>query len=601
MRRTLIAAGSFALLLGTATNAAAHERADDDGGRDHRVVVEGLDNPRQLAWAGDTLLVAEGGDGGQCAPATTPEPAPQPAPAPEPAPAPTGSGTDGTTTTGSDDGTPDQGSGDATPTPGTDDGTPDQGSGDATPTPGTDDGTPDQGSGDATPTPGTDDGTATPDPGTGTTTAAAAEVCVGDSGAITAVHGLEDGREVRTERVVEGLDSTRLPDGSSIGPGGVAATGVPGVLLIATGEPTPDALRTDATALQERLLVSTGGTVRSWVDFGDLEEAQNPDGAQLDSNPNQVLVVDPTPDGPPRVDEYVLVADAGANTVWKVTPDFADLGDEELPAVTVTVFATFPTTPPPAGGADDGVIEFVPTSLAQDERGHVYVGGAGSLVAGGASVIEFEDRGAEQAAVVDRWDGFTGINGLAVDRDGEHLYVSQIGGPPEGTGTGAGSVVRVETDDDEYRAVEVPAPSGLAVDRDGDVYVSAYSTSPAAGRQDDPATTDAEAGTPGGQLWELRFRGGDEARLPVTTPAANLPQPAVLAPTVPDPTVPQPTVPDPTVPDPTVPEPTVPDPTVPDPTVPEPTVPDPTVPDPTVPLDDDGTPDQGSGDVAVTP
>ena len=82
-----------------------------------------------------------------------------------------GGDTTGTPTGGTDDGTPDQGTGDApgTPTGGTDDGTPDQGTGDApgTPTGGTDDGTPDQGTGDApgTPTGGTDDGT--PDQGTG--------------------------------------------------------------------------------------------------------------------------------------------------------------------------------------------------------------------------------------------------------------------------------------------------------------------------------------------------------------------------------------------------------------------------------------------------
>jgi Ca2+-binding RTX toxin-like protein len=56
----------------------------------------------------------------------------------------------GTPASGSDDGTPDQGSGDVgVTTPGSDDGTPDQGSGDVgVTTPGSDDGTPDQGSGD---------------------------------------------------------------------------------------------------------------------------------------------------------------------------------------------------------------------------------------------------------------------------------------------------------------------------------------------------------------------------------------------------------------------------------------------------------------------
>ena len=42
----------------------------------------------------------------------------------------------------------------------------------------------------------------------------------------------------------------------------------------------------------------------------------DPDGNGIkDSNPNAVIVVDPTPDGEPGVDEYALVADAGANAV----------------------------------------------------------------------------------------------------------------------------------------------------------------------------------------------------------------------------------------------------------------------------------------------
>src|SRR5919202_1700467 len=66
MRRTLVAAGAFGLLLGSAAVASAHNRDDDHGrGRqDTAVVVSGLDNPRQLSWVGRNLLVAEAGSGG---------------------------------------------------------------------------------------------------------------------------------------------------------------------------------------------------------------------------------------------------------------------------------------------------------------------------------------------------------------------------------------------------------------------------------------------------------------------------------------------------------------------------------------------------------
>ncbi len=118
----------------------------------------------------------------------------------------------------------------------------------------------------------------------------------------------------------------------------------------------------------------------------------------------------------------------------------------------------------------------------------------------------------------ERWDGFTGLNGLAVAEDGRHVYVSQIFGT-DGPPTGTGNVVRFDTEAETWTSVEVPFPSGLAlgtVASDADsVYVSAYSISPA--DDDDPATADA---TEGGQVWRFSFPDdATESALPVTTPA----------------------------------------------------------------------------------
>src|SRR4051812_24375861 len=71
MRQTVVSAAASLLLLGAATGAHADDHADDHGGGrvdEPVVVVDGLDNPRQLSWAGDTLLVAEAGSGGECVP-----------------------------------------------------------------------------------------------------------------------------------------------------------------------------------------------------------------------------------------------------------------------------------------------------------------------------------------------------------------------------------------------------------------------------------------------------------------------------------------------------------------------------------------------------
>src|SRR5688500_17713541 len=74
MRRYLVAAGSFTLLLASAISVAGAQEVD------HVVVADGLENPRQLNWSGDTLLIAEGGQGGDnCAPEAAAAPPETPA------------------------------------------------------------------------------------------------------------------------------------------------------------------------------------------------------------------------------------------------------------------------------------------------------------------------------------------------------------------------------------------------------------------------------------------------------------------------------------------------------------------------------------------
>ncbi|MGY1824721.1 ScyD/ScyE family protein [Geodermatophilus sp. SYSU D00079] len=553
MRKTIIAAGSFALLLGSATAASALPPGSDPP--DHVVVAGGLDNPRQLAWSGRTLLVAESGQGGEdCAP-----PAPEAPPAAAPVvedPAVDAPVTDAPVT--------DAPAIDAPATPGDDDGTADQGPGDTpvAPDPTTDDTTTD-----GTPA----DGTATDD----TAGAAAVEVCEGPTGDISAIERPGRTEDGEAEAVVDGLYSVESPEGA-VGPAGVAATDRDDVLLIAQGELSPDALAGDTddalAATQEHLLVSDDGVVRPWVDLGQAEADQDPDGNGVaDSNPNAVLFVDGEDDGDDSGDDsgedsgddnsgdggqYALVADAGANAVWKVTADFDDLRDDELPDYEVSVFAAFPV--------EEGEPEFVPSALARDAEGNVYVGGVGGgLAPGGAEVVRLDADGEETG----RWSGFTAINGIAVAPDGEHVYVSQVFGSEGPAGGGTGSVVRFETEDSDeatYAEVDIPFPSGLLLGRDDTVYVAAYSLSPA--DADDPATEDTE----GGQVWRFAF----------PEDAEELPLPVVTAPAPAAPAEPAPTTPD-------------------DGTA---TGDGTGVPgdDTAVPGDDDGTPDQGSGDVPGT-
>ena len=94
-------------------------------------------------------------------------------------------------------------------------------------------------------------------------------------------------------------------------------------------------------------------------------------------------------------------------------------------------------------------------------------------------------------------------------------------------GKGTGNVVRVDTEDKTWTAVDVPFPSGVAVNdsvlrhsghgSDDLVFVSAFSLSPA--DADDPATPDV---VEGGQVWRFSFaKNAEETPLPVTPPAAG--------------------------------------------------------------------------------
>lgn len=434
MRRLGTGALAAAVVLSAALPpAVAHGRGEAPG---HRVVVDGLDNPRQLNWTNDgaDLLVAEAGRGGpECSP----------------------------------------------------------------------------------------DG-----------------ACAGPSGAVTLVER-PGSRSPEVSTPVEGLLSIATAPGgvAAVGVNGVDTTDVPGQYLVAGYDAAgpPMANGSLLVAVQEASDVTS---VLAWADLQAAEEELNPDGAQVHSNPYAVLYVDEDPGGAP--DGYALVADAGANTVWKVVPDFATQTEEQAPEHEITAWATWPTTALPDGTDDPaGPAEFVPTSLTSDGDGNVYVGGLGSERPGAASVVKFDADGTE----LDRWDGFTAVTGVAVD--GEHLYVSELFGPTppalggepgaeesaaedaaasaDGTEEAAdgaaveaadpgaeepaqvpGRVVVLHTGDPEGArwGVDVPLPADLATDGRR-VYASVNSLAPAEGI---PAGAQNPFGAVGGgAVWALDF------------------------------------------------------------------------------------------------
>jgi len=344
-----------------------------------------------------------------------------------------------------------------------------------------------------------------------------AQQCAGLTGAVSVVD-----RPARTSgsaphRVLTDLLSVAGPDGSfAVGSNGADIAKDPYRVLVAETEVPPAALPPGAEDLPgleqlgHLLVAERRGPAVPRADLAAAEERLNPDGAQVESNPYAVLdVTDRHRDEGRRT---TLVADAAANAVWKVV---ARDGDRKHgPTYEVSVFAAWPTT-----AEDETTPEFVPTSLAEDDRGRVYVGGLGSEQPGRGAVAKFSASGKP----LQTWTGFTSVTGIAVDPDGSHLYVSQLFGttpllPPGDTpedeappaGAEAGDVVRVDVEEETYVTRSVPFPAGLAVDRSGRVYASAHSLSDADGSHGGP-------GASPGQVWRFTFpRHAEEADLPVT-------------------------------------------------------------------------------------
>lgn len=355
--------------------------------------------------------------------------------------------------------------------------------------------------------------------------------CAGPTGAVTLIE--DPHRDAPTvSRVVEGLLSVAGPDGTfAEGPGGADATDVEGQYVVAGYDPE----RIDLSVFTARggsMLVA--GTEENgeeyllpYADLQAAEEELNPDGAQIDSNPYAVLYVDEDDEASP--DGYALVADAGANAVWKVEPDFSTATEDAPPEYEITAWAAWPTTALPDGTDDPaGPSEFVPTSLTADKHGNVYVGGLGSDRPGEASVVQFTPDGTE----VQRWDGFTAVTGVAVNHG--HLYVSQLFGPtpplppgetpaeeaPPAAGQAPGQVVvlhRHQEDAARY-AIDVPLPAGLAADRHGNVYASVNSVATAEGLAEGPENPVGVA-VDGGAVWELDF--SDAYRLETPEPETS--------------------------------------------------------------------------------
>ncbi|MEA2274729.1 MAG: hypothetical protein QOI98_3437 [Solirubrobacteraceae bacterium] len=299
---------------------------------------------------------------------------------------------------------------------------------------------------------------------------AGAQVCLGQTGAVTAVRRAREHTYV--QRRIVTLPSLASPT-EALGPHDVAI-GSSGELVVALGLGAPPASRAQlgegGALLGQLVRVDSFGRIRPVADLAAFEAAHDPDqglpGTHVDSNPYGLHVTG----------HGVFAADAGGNTVLRI-----GRGGVLSP---IAVFA-----PRFVAGPDPGSqipMQSVPTSVTRGSDGALYVGELTGFPfpVGGAKVWRLE-RG-EQPQVYA--EGFTNIVDIAFDRRGR-LHVLEmfkngiLAPPPEGQ-LPPGRLVRVERDGSKTEIADgaLNVPGSLAFGSDGSIYVSNKSSAgPGAG------------------------------------------------------------------------------------------------------------------------
>jgi hypothetical protein len=282
--------------------------------------------------------------------------------------------------------------------------------------------------------------------------------CYGPTGAITRWW------KGRQERVVEGLPSHALPNGTSAsGPNDISFQGTGGAYVtlgLGGGPAFQDAYGAAGELMGTVIHVATSGQWRMVADIASHEFAANPDGRFPDSNPFGILA---EPGG-----RYV--ADAGANALFRVAPNGA-----------VETVAIFPGVAHPGFPPGPPLAEAVPTTVARGPDGALYVGQlTGFPFASGVASVYRVVPG--QAPVV-HCTGFTTILDIAFGPEGEMYVVENAQGnvlPP--FPANSGRVLRVEGDCSRS-VVYAPLdrPSSVAVGADGAIYVTNHGISAGTG------------------------------------------------------------------------------------------------------------------------
>lgn len=200
------------------------------------------------------------------------------------------------------------------------------------------------------------------------------------------------------------------------------------------------------------------------------ELAHNPDGQVqfVDGEPVDALS---NPFSMTMTPWGLLVADGGANDVLKVNPRTGRVSTFFAPPTVKDVKAC----QAPDANANPGTVGCDPVPTGVDVvNGRVYVSTLGAEAPGAGRVYKLTPRG----KVLRVWKGLTSPTGVAVRRDGT-IYVSQVlqgsppGQPPAGFDPSTvGQVTRINGQ--KRTQAQVTMPTGLDL-KNGDLYSSAWS------------------------------------------------------------------------------------------------------------------------------
>jgi hypothetical protein len=283
------------------------------------------------------------------------------------------------------------------------------------------------------------------------------QVCAGATGAVTQI------RHHEQRRVLEGLPSIAAPGGNeALGPSDIHLRHFGGAYLT-VGLGANPAVRAQLGELGPsfgRLYkISSFGHLRAVADISAYEAAANPDGGEIDSNPNSVT----------SKWGRIFVVDAGGNDLLRVRRS----GEIS----TVAVFPDRLISPPPGMGLPDPFpMQAVPTNVVVGPDGALYVSQlTGFPFPPGAARVYRVTKGSPPEIYA---DGLTNVTDLAFDRHG-NLYVVEIAANGLLSGDPTGALIKIRPDGSRETVLSegLVNPYGVAIGQRGDIYLTNHGAS----------------------------------------------------------------------------------------------------------------------------